>query len=151
MTAFRLATLERLRAAKLESAGREVQRAIVALGAIRSRIEDLSAALDGAVTPRVTSPAGLTAVGAHREQLRHELEAAGVELTARELDLDRARADWGTARSQLRAVNALHDRHREAVRMERLRTEQLELDDLAGSRGRGPAHGTAAGRGGRRA
>jgi flagellar biosynthesis chaperone FliJ len=128
---FRLATVERLRTARLEAGGRELVAAHAALQAGRDRRDLAAARLSGCATPTRVTADDLIALAARRDRLRQELADAEAELQAVIAAANRARAGWLQARAELRAVEALHQRHRDAVRADQLRAEQAEADDGA--------------------
>lgn len=133
---FRLETLERLRTATLEERGRALHAASLALASGRAAHASLVEAMAGAMTPAFTTPDGVSRAAHYRERLRIELQAAADDVTRLERELGQARLAWLEARAQLKAVTVLHDRHRAKIRADEARREQLELDDLAGSRRR---------------
>lgn len=130
---FRLATLERLRASRLDGAGADLQRAADALEAALRRRDDLTRALRSARHPETTTPPELSAHAVHRDRLREERAQASVEADACTETLEAARQAWLQARAELRAVQSLHDRHREAVAAEDDRREQRATDEVAGN------------------
>ena len=69
-----------------------------------------------------------------RERLRGDLLAAGQEIGRLSEVLAQRRAAWLHAHSQYRAITALHERHRIARRAALARQEQIEVDELAGTR-----------------
>lgn len=146
--AFRLSTLERLRSTDLENRGRDLSAAASELGRARAAQSSIEDALSGAGLPAQTDPGAFGRQALYRERLRADLAGAVVEVGSCETRLGEARAAWLEARSALRAVEVLHERHREAVRADRARREQAELDDLAGTRRRGRAHAGTGGDGG---
>jgi len=133
---FRLATLERLRTTALETRGQELHETTLALAGARAAQETLEQALAGAAHAPVATPHGVTWAGHYRERLRVDLARAIEDVARREAEVEQARQAWLEARAELQAVAVLHDRHREAVRADQARREQLEMDDLAGSRRR---------------
>jgi flagellar export protein FliJ len=128
---FRLETVERLRAARLEAGGRELVAAGAALADARER-RDLIAGrlLASGLSSRATPEEALSLV-ARRDLLREQLALAEREVAARVAEAELARVAWLHARSGLRAVEALHERHRRAVRAEQARRGQAETDELA--------------------
>lgn len=134
MTAFRLATVERLRHTRLQECAQALAEASAALKQAQQRrmlLVELLHAHGGA-----SATASQFITGGHfRDRLRGQLEQLVGETAQLEAARDAARTSWLEARSQLRAVEALHERHRAHVRAEQGRREQRELDDLAG---RGP-------------
>ena len=134
-TTFRLVTLERLRTKDLEDASRQLGMATSALGEARDRLATIDDALAGRGPDRAT-PGELTLQGTYRDRLRADRLDALEDVSRAEGELVRARQDWITARAALKAVATLHERHREKVKAERARKEQVEMDDLAGMRHR---------------
>jgi flagellar export protein FliJ len=128
---FRLETVERLRAARLEAGGRELVAAGAALTSAQER-RDLIAGrlLASGLSSRATPTEALSLV-ARRDLLREQLAAAERDVAARVADAELARVAWLRARSGLRAVEALHERHRRAVRAEQARRDQAGTDELA--------------------
>lgn len=128
---FRLATLERLRTTALDERGQELHAAGLALAAGRVTHASLVQALADARAPQQALPGALLRASHYRERLRFEIEQAALEVERLERDVERARQAWLHARAQLKAVEVLHDRHRQQVRADVARKEQRELDDLA--------------------
>ena len=138
---FRLATVERLRTARMEAGGRELVAANTAVQAARERRSVLVARLEACHGPRRATPENLISVAGRRDRLREELAAVDAEVADLVTAAQRARTNWLRARAELRAVQSLHQRHVEALRHEEARREQAELEDLAGTRsphGRSP-------------
>lgn len=133
---FRLATVERLRSGRLDEAARALAVARQGVGAAIARRDGLAAELAGCVAAAGSGISGLEAAGARRVVLREKLDAAAADVTAAREQAAAALATWTAARAELRAVETLHERHREAVRVEDFRREQRQLDDLAGTRRR---------------
>jgi flagellar biosynthesis chaperone FliJ len=136
---FRLTALERLRSGRLAQAARMLglaRREVAEAESHRQRIEQELAVC----APEVhTSPFVVQAAASRRERLREDLRHAGERVTiaySRELA---AMAGWHSARSDLRAVEALHEQHRLALAQADARAEQRELDELAGIAHRGRA------------
>lgn len=132
--AFRLATVERLRGTRLDEAARGLALARHEVGLAAAHRDALAAELSGCAPQGTTSAAELQAAQARRTVLREQLDAAAQALVAAREGAAAALAAWTAARADLRAVETLHERHREAVRAEDFRREQRMLDDLAGSR-----------------
>ncbi len=130
---FRLAALERLRASAVQESTR-------ALGAARRALEDAQARqarlqeqLAACAAPARCAPQDALALAERRAWLREQLllgagqiEEAGAGVTA-------AVAGWRSARADLEAVEALHERHRHALAADDARREQRALDDLVTS------------------
>ncbi len=137
MKRFRLKTLERLRAQELEATGVELHAATSAVAVAVARRDQLAAELrdpPGAPGTGLTTGADLELAGNYRQLLREEIVVEGRQIAELEERLDQARSAWLAARSKLRAVEVLHDRHRIAARADADRREQRELDELAGTR-----------------
>lgn len=128
---FRLATVERLRSTGLDQATATLAAARNRVRAAQETLDALHAAIDACVPPRTATPADLSASAIRRDLLREQAERAAGDLAACEQDAARALAAWHGARSDLRAVEALHDRHREALAEDDARREQRQTDDLA--------------------
>ena len=118
----------------MEAGGRELVAANVALKGARDRRTLVVAKLHACQDPARTTPESLIAQAGRRDRLREELAAADAELAGLAEAVQQARVDWLRARAELRAVQSLHQRHDEARRQEQDRREQVELDDLAGTR-----------------
>jgi len=138
---FRLATVERLREREVDQAARRVGAASTALREAAAGRDRLRRELLTTGVPPVATPDQVQLAGRRRDGLRDRIAAAGRELERLEAELEQARTEWTRARARLRAVESLHERHRQAVRDEDARTEQRELDDLAV--GRSAAHAGA--------
>ena len=136
MAKFRLATLERLRTTALDQRGQELHTAALALAQGRATHAAIGEALRTGMAPEYAVPGAIVRAAHYRERLRHELFAAAQDVERLEAEVDLARHAWLEARSQLKAVGVLHDRHRQNVRTEAARREQAELDDLAGIKAR---------------
>jgi flagellar FliJ protein len=133
---FRLATVERLRSGRLDEAARALAVARQGVGTAITHRDAVADELAGCVAADGSGVSGLEAAGARRVLLREALDAAAADVTAARERAAAALAAWTTARAELRAVETLHERHREAVRVEDFRREQRQLDDLAGTRRR---------------
>lgn len=145
---FRLAVVERLRAAQLTEAERALSRAQHSLAEARAHGQVLTDRLLGCA-PDGDAPGAderaateLFTAGERREQLREEITAADVQQAELAQQAEQARQAWVSARARLRAVESLHERHRVAVRRERDRRDQRATDDLAASRRHGPDRAT---------
>ena len=138
MKPFRLLTVERLRARELEAKAQELNAASAAKEAARAEREKLVRLLaaGGTNAPALGrwTGADLDLANNFRQVLRQQIADQDEQIEALEETVVQARAAWLSARGKLRAVQALHDRHRLAVQAERARTEQRELDELAGTR-----------------
>ena len=128
---FRLTTVERLRTARLETGGRDLVAAQTALAAGQDRRDLLAARLKACSTPQRVTADDLIMLAARRDRLRAELMAAEAEAAALLVAADQARTAWLTARAELRAVESLHEQHREQLRAADRRAEQTEADELA--------------------
>jgi flagellar export protein FliJ len=140
---FRLAAVERLRTRRLDDAGWALAQAQQALAEGVARREALIERLLSCLPPRTADPIEVTTLGERRAQLRDWIAAADADIADLTAKVATARDGWLTARGDLRAVEALHERYRQAVRAERDRREQRLADDLAAVRHRTPAIGEA--------
>ena len=134
--AFRLATVERLRSGRLDEAARALAVARQGVGSAVAHRDAVADELAACVAAPAAGVSGLEAAGARRVLLREKLDAAAADVTAARERAAAALAGWTAARAELRAVETLHERHREAVRADDFRREQRQLDDLAGTRRR---------------
>ncbi|MFN8074670.1 MAG: flagellar export protein FliJ [Kineosporiaceae bacterium] len=135
MSAFRLATVARLRQQRLDDAADALRRANAGVAQAQAHLDDVHEQLrESARPPAHASGDDLQQAGFHREVLREEAERAQSLLDAARADAERSRDDWMTARAELRAVEALAARHRLAAAEAARRREQALLDDLASSR-----------------
>jgi flagellar FliJ protein len=128
---FRLASLERLRAAELEQAARALADTRRGLADAVTARDRLVASLAVAVPGPRTTPGTATAAGLHRDALRARIAEAGAAVRSAQEQLDGALRAWQDARARLRVVENLHDRHRTALAAADARRDQLVLDDLA--------------------
>lgn len=128
---FRLTTVERLRTARLEAGGRDLVAAQTALAAGQDRRDLVAARLNACSTPARVTADDLIMLAARRDRLAAELVAADAEAAALVVAAGLARAAWLTARAELRAVESLHQQHREQVRAADRQAEQAEADELA--------------------
>jgi flagellar export protein FliJ len=128
---FRLAALERLRTARLEESARALAAARSALAEAHAARDALTTRLSAAVPPQRATPEHAVLAGAHREALRVRLANACRAVADAEQQVELAVAAWRTARAELRAVEALHERHRAVVAAADARRDRLVLDDLA--------------------
>jgi flagellar biosynthesis chaperone FliJ len=134
---FRLWALERLREGKLAEAARALGLARRAVSAAQQEQARVHAELIACDAPRQAAPpyaVGLAAT--RRERLREDLVKAGARVSeARGHELC-ALAGWNAARSDLRAVETLHERHRLALADADARAEQRLMDELAANTAR---------------
>ncbi len=128
---FRLGPLERLRAARLDAAAHTLAAARRALGDAMATRDALVARLGAAVPPVRATAEQPAHAGSHRDLLRARLADAEHDIIDAERKVERALGGWRAARAELRAVEALHQRHRAAVAAADARAEQRVLDDLA--------------------
>jgi flagellar export protein FliJ len=133
--AFRLAAVERLRVRRLEDAGRALARAHTTLLEATARRDLLCERLLGCL-PSGSEPGQAQTVAERRALLRDRLATADAEIAELTARADTARQGWLAARGDLRAVQALHERFRRAMRAEQDRREQRLADDLAAGRHR---------------
>jgi flagellar export protein FliJ len=133
---FRLAAVQRLRTRRFEEAGWALAQARQTLVQADARRETLVGRLRECQAPRIADPVAVSTIAERRAQLRDLIAAAetGIaELTTRAAT---ARDVWLAARGDLRAVEALHERFRQARRLEQDRRDQRLADDLASVRHR---------------
>jgi flagellar FliJ protein len=134
--AFRLATVERLRGKALEDAAHALGRARREVGEAVAARDALVVELSECVPASGAGLAELEAAGMRRVVLREQVDTAAADVTAARERAAAALAGWTAARARLKAVEVLHDRHREALHADDFRREQRQLDDLAGIRRR---------------
>jgi flagellar export protein FliJ len=136
MARFRLAVVERLRAKALTDRADELHAVTATLQSMAVERDRLVAQLTE--TPGIgliTSGAELEQTAAYKDVLREQIYDAEERIAEHQVEVATAREAWMRARGDLRAVQALHERHRAAVRREQARREQRELDELAGRHG----------------
>jgi flagellar export protein FliJ len=130
---FRLATLERLREKEVDSRVQALHRARTELREAMDLLDTLRERLQASSPAGPTSAEELMAGAQYRERLRDQIRSGEVHTARLEQVLEQARQAWLQAKAQLKAVAGLHDRFREARRAEIARSEQREIDELAGS------------------
>ena len=130
---FRLQTLERLRAAHLNSTVTELAATRRRLITAQAEVDALADAMLHCIPRPTASPEEMAGAAHRRELLRERAEQAGEQVIARQGEVAAAVGSWHTARAGLRAVEALHERHRTALAEADARRDQLEADDLAGT------------------
>ena len=128
---FRLATVERLRAAGLEQATRELGAARAVLAQAQQAVTDKQDEILACVPDLRSGPMSVTALAHRRDLLREQAEQLAEQAETARRRLAASLADWQQARSRLEAVEVLHERHRQAVTEHDLRQEQRITDDLA--------------------
>ncbi len=128
---FRLATVERLRAAGLEQATRELGAARSGLAQAQQAVTDKQDEILACVPDLRSGPMSVTALAHRRDLLREQADQLAAQAETARLRLAASLADWQQARSRLEAVEVLHERHRQAVTDHDLRQEQRLTDDLA--------------------
>jgi flagellar export protein FliJ len=136
MKPFRLLTVERLRSRHLDAMAQELHAAGVTRDAMVTVREQLVAELAGGTGTALGTWTGadLDLANNFRQVLRQEIDDQTIRIAAQDEVLAEARTAWLTARGELHAVQALHERHRVGVRAERARLDQRELDEHAGNR-----------------
>jgi len=128
---FRLAAVEKLRGGKLADAARALGAARREVVAALTHRDQLRGELRTTQASSRSAPYELESAAARRARLREDLARAGERVglaQGRELA---AMAAWNAARSDLRAVEALHERHRLEVADADARAEQKATDELA--------------------
>jgi flagellar protein FliJ len=128
---FRLAAVERLRVEELEVAARALAGANGVVRAAQAERDRLAAELHlDRTRPQMAS--GEVQINAvYRDRLRMDLLDAEIQLEQRAKEAEQARQVWLAAKAGLQAVEALHERHKLALRAADARAEQKELDELA--------------------
>jgi flagellar biosynthesis chaperone FliJ len=137
---FRLSVLERLRGGTLAEAARALglaRREVAAAEADRLQVQRELQNCDAHASH--TAPFAAQSAASRRERLREDLRRAGERVGVAQSQELAAVAGWHSARADLRAVEALHERHRLSVAEADARAEQRTLDDLAGAVRQGPA------------
>ncbi|HST80451.1 MAG TPA: flagellar export protein FliJ [Kineosporiaceae bacterium] len=137
MKPFRLTTLERLRDRELETRAQELNTAAATRDQAvveHDRLVGQLARGSAAVGLGTWTGADLDLANNYRQVLRQSILDQTEQIAALEQELARARTAWLSTRARLRAVQALHDRHRVELRAEQVRRDQRELDEHAGTR-----------------
>jgi flagellar FliJ protein len=138
MKPFRLLTVERLRGRELDAKAAELHTAAGAHERAVAERDRMAQLLSGGAAHSPTvgfwTGADLDLANNFRQVLRQQIQDQDEHIDALNAGLSEARTAWLGARGRLRAVQGLHDRHREMVRGEQARLDQRELDELAGSR-----------------
>jgi len=138
MKPFRLITVERLRSRELDAKAQALHLAAAAQDrAVAERNQMvLLLAGGGSSAPAIGTWTGadLDLANNFRQVLRQQILDQDEQIALLDLALGEARNSWLQARGKLRAVQALHDRHRVAARAEQARFDQRELDEHAGTR-----------------
>jgi flagellar export protein FliJ len=136
MARFRLAVVERLRAKALSERAQELHAVTAVLQTMDVERDRLTAQLSESTgVGRVASGADLEQAMNYKEVLREQIYDAEQRIAEQQVEVATARDAWMRARGDLRAVQALHDRHRAAVRRDQVRRDQRDLDELAGRHG----------------
>ena len=138
MRPFRLTAVERLRGRELDTKAQELH----AAAAVRERavaerdrlVQQLANGASSAPHIGFWTGADLDLANNFRQILRTLILEQEEQIATLNQALSGARAAWLTARGELRAVQALHDRHRVEARAEQARLDQRELDEHAGTR-----------------
>ncbi len=131
---FALATVERIRAQRVEQRVQNLSRADRALTAARLRCRDLRQELAGCSTAAATTSDQANLLDRRAWFLREALQVADQELAAADHGRRAAQDAWSRARAEHEAVITLHRNHDERWRLEDQRREQKMVDDLAGAR-----------------
>ena len=128
---FRLAALERLRSSRLAEAARSLGAARREVAAAREYREQLTRELKACDAPARSAAWEMESAAARRARLRDELGRAGERVGVAQSRELAAMAAWYTARADVKAVEALHERHRQEVADADARAEQKASDELA--------------------
>jgi flagellar export protein FliJ len=137
MKPFRLNTLERLRDRELDARAQELNAAAATRDQAvveHDRLVEQLASGSAATGVGIWTGADLDLANNFRQVLRQSIQDQTEQIATLEQALAQARTAWLSARSRLRAVQTLHDRHRVEVRAEQVRRDQQELDEHAGTR-----------------
>jgi flagellar FliJ protein len=135
MTAFRLATVERLRERQLQVCVQALHLAAAELARAQQGRESMVEQLHrGTTRGTIASPEHLLLESLYRERLRGDILYGDEEIERLGVVVGERRVAWLEAHAQLRAIQALHERHRAELRSTMARREQRELDELAGNR-----------------
>jgi flagellar biosynthesis chaperone FliJ len=129
---FRLSALERLRGSTLADAARALglaRREVAAADADRTEVQRALQNCDSGGAQ--SAPFAAHSAASRRERLREDLRRAGDRVGMAQSQELAAVAGWHSARSDLRAVEALHERHRLSLIEADARAEQRTLDELA--------------------
>ena len=129
--AFSLAGLLRVRSVQEREAAQRLSRAAVEARQTAARDRQLRAALGGGETDALDgrSLAALAASRAAGRALLADLSALGALQQQTE---QTARAEHHERRREVRGLEKLAEAHARAVRADELRSEQAELDEIAG-------------------
>lgn len=128
---FRLQTLERLRAVRLDAAARELSAARRAATDAELELAALQQAVLACVPSSHAASRDVVTAGLRRDLLRERAEEAAATVVTRQSEAAAAVEAWHAARAGLRAVEALHERHRLTLAESDARLEQRLIDDLA--------------------
>lgn len=128
---FRLQTLQRLRTLTFENATASVGDARRSLADAQRGVVGLEQAMIACVPAPRAAPHQVQSAGTHRESLREKVDAARAEESRAQIDLETAIEVWHRARADLRAVENLHERHRQNLAEADARRDQRIGDDLA--------------------
>lgn len=135
MSAFRLATVERLRERQLQVCVQALHIAAENLAqAQQTRASLLERLHQSSPLGTVSSPQHLLLESMYRERLRGDIRFGDEEIEQLTAVVGERRIAWLHAHAQVRAIQALHERHRDGLRASVARREQRELDELAGNR-----------------
>lgn len=128
---FRLATLQRLRENAVQEATANLGKRRVALGEAEMQLHMLRKALLCSVVGPHSTPQEVSAQGLHREVLREKAEHAQTQVSHCRAEVVAAMEHWHRRRAEMRAVEKLHERHRESLADLDARREQRQSDELA--------------------
>lgn len=131
---FRLDAVERMRARRLADAGQALARARQALAEAMAERDLLHRRLLDCLPDSPSRPEDMQVVGHRRAQLRDRIRAADTGTGRLQARVEAAREDWLSARDDLRAVQALRERYRRALRAEQDRREQRLANEFAAAR-----------------
>ncbi len=128
---FRLHTLQRLRSTAFEHATATLGETRRRLARAQLQVQTLEQAAIACVPPPRAAPDEVQVAAAHRNLLRDKADVARTEVSQAATDLAAALEVWHRARADLRAVENLHERHRQNLVAADARREQRLSDELA--------------------
>jgi flagellar biosynthesis chaperone FliJ len=128
---FRLGAVERLRSGKLAEAARTL--GLARRDVVQAQDEQTRISRE-LVKDELTGPDAafmLRMAASRRERMRADLVQAGERVSVARSREVSALAGWNSAKADLRAVELLHARHKQAVADADARAEQRLIDELA--------------------
>jgi flagellar FliJ protein len=139
VSGFRLAALMRVRRLQEDVAAGRAVAAAAQVTAAEEVVVERTLALGSSAPPASADESTWRAAVAARTALSSLLTESRGLAAARADDAVRARAEWAAARTRVRPLERLAERHAREVAEEEVRAEQLLLDEHAGRAGRAGA------------